>query len=1117
MVDDIKQKLIEILCILGGVYVILILVYGIIIFANAHEPDDANFCISSSDIGRNVVYNLNVGKIKCSGDVPDSDANLLTTRGQAMTWVRTNLITNGAPLVVFAEREWFPSGSASTPKTKQKIENGREVYVNQECSFSNEIQKTESLGERCDAILYYPNDTFRSNVYSRYNTASGFRNDVQSQIDYIDNMHYQSKTGYSSSNPGGLKLADSSQIFNKYVNYSCAMKNGYGVYLRFDTDPMAYHVANKYVDIKESDRVVDAFNNLVENQYRYMVDTNGCRMQKLIPLTLPLEDEAEKMLQCSDDPMMKDYCYDNKLLEPGRRINLTVANTHCLHDGVVKLIFRSGAEYDNASKISFFNLIRDSLIKPMFGSDILSGQWSNTSYVITVRNDILSNSMFQALRFMVVIFSIIMLGYKVMMGSFALDPKNGKSLPPTPEIIKMIIFISIGLWATDPNNYTLVDNVIIPFIYKGIMSISDIFVLAIQKTVSYGIGNKGSYGGLEETMMSFFSDSVFNKTLAIFGDRFHIFLMIPVFWICIVIVFMEFIKSIIIVCLTMMTFGVLIILSPIVSMFLFLEFMRDQFWKWINSMKDLMIKQAAVLFSLVLAIEFVTSILSKLLAFEICKNKFMDFFGGWYRWKIVSNFDDTQFTINIIIFAIVTYLVTDIRNLISGAIGNIFGKLDTSFGSKAFDNLVDSATFQGATKPLSDALMPKTLSKLLGKANGMMKNPRSVPGNLKDGLEYIAKGRDKGGILHDIANSREAKALKTMSDYGGKAMTAIDKKWGKLINRGKAGNDKLSQDKFKTESLEGRSNLIKNGVINEKGMEKKPIDNAKLTSLTSQKSSLSSKLTSLTSQKSSLSSKLTSLTSQRESLMQRIKSLEGKQDPESIALYNQLMSELSSIDSSISEVRSDLSQVDSSISEVRSDLSEVESSISQYGDEDIKNNESLDGLLKADMSLGEEVGKFDEEISMGQNLEIAPGMSDDEKQKKLEKKKELAIKEKEKIEAKLLYSPFKDDNEYKEYMKGTEHLYEEMDEKLKAYKSASDSEAKESLQSEMKEMIEKFNKEYKTDGKMSEIKMKDIKSFSSDFDTQNMILSTGWQRTKTKLFAAEESIKKTDKELKKSE
>lgn len=1104
MVDDIKKKLIEILIILGIVYISLILVYGIIILANAKEPDDANFCISSSDIGRNVVYNLNVGKIKCSGDVPDSDANLLKTRGQAMTWVRTNLITNGAPLVVLAEREWFPSGSASTPKTRQKIENGKEVYVNQECSFSNEIQKTESLGERCDEILYYPNDTFRSNIYSRYNTVSGFKNDIQNQIDYIDNMHYQSNMGYSSSNPGGLKLADSSQIFNKYVNYSCAMKNGYGVYLRFDSDPMAYHVANKYIDIKESDRVVDVFNNLVENQYRYMVDTNGCRMQKLIPLTLPLEDEAEKMLQCSDDPMMKDYCYDSKLLEPGRRINLTVANTHCLHDGIVKLIFRSGAEYDNASKISFFNLIRDSLIKPMFGSDVLSGQWSNTSYVITVRNDILSNSMFQALRFMVVIFSIIMLGYKVMMGSFALDQKNGKKMPPTPEIIKMIIFISIGLWATDSTNYTFIDNVVIPFIYKGIMSVLDIFVLAIQKTVSYGIGNKGSYGGLEETMMSFFSDAVFNKTLAIFGDMFHIFLMIPVFWICIIIVFMEFIKSIIIICLTMMTFGVLIILSPIVSMFLFLEFMREKFWDWINSMKDLMIRQAAVLFSLVLAIEFATSILTKLLAFEICKTKFNDFFGGWYRWKIVGNFDEKHFTINIIIFAIITYLVTDIRELISNAIGNIFGKFEIGFGKKMFDNLVDSATLQGATKPLSDPVMPTPLSKLLGKANGMIKNPRSIPGNLKDGLEYIAKGRDKGGFINDIKEKFTMKNALGVFAPNDKH----DSPKPKSISNPRSKPNSISE--------QTRSNLIKNGVINEKGMEKTPIDNAKLTSIISQKSSLSSKFANLTTQRESLSTKISNLTTQRESLMQQIKSLEGKQDQQSIALYKQLIGEMSLIDSSISQVRSDLSSIDSSISQVRSDLSGVESSISQYSEEDIKNNESLDVLLKTDMSLGDEVGKFDKEISMGQDLEIAPGMSDDERQKKLEKKKELAMKEKEKIEAKLMYSPFKDDDEYKEYMKGTEHLYKEMDEKLKAYKSASDSDAKESLQSEMKDMIEKFNKEYKTDGKMSEIKMKDIKSFTSDFDTQNILLSTGWQRTKMKLFVAEESIKKTDKELKKN-
>ncbi len=1115
MVDDIKKKAVEILCILGGVYVVLILVYAILIFANAHEPDDADFCISSSDIGRNVVYDLNVGKIKCSGDVPDSDANLLTTRGQAMTWVRTNLITNGAPLVVFAEREWFPSGSASTPKTKQKIENGKEVYVTQECSFSNEIQKTESLGERCDEILYYPNDTFRSNVYSRYNTASGFRNDIQSQIDYVDNMHYQSKTGYSTSNPGGLKLADSSQIFNKYVNYSCAMKNGYGVYLRFDTDPMAYHVANKYIDIKESDKVVDAFNNLVENQYRYMVDTNGCRMQKLIPLTLPLEDEAEKMLQCSDDPTMKDYCYDSKLLESGRRINLTVANTHCLHDGIVKLIFRSGAEYDNASKISFFNLIRDSLIKPMFGSDVLSGQWSNTSYVTSVRNDILSNSIFQALRFMVVIFSIILLGYKVMMGGFALDPKNGKKLPPTPEIIKMILFISIGLWATDPSNYTFVDNVIIPFIYKGIMSISDIFILAIQKTVSYGIGNKGSYGVLEETMMSFFSDAVFNKTLAIFGDRFHIFLMIPIFWICIIIVFMEFIKSIIIICLTMMTFGVLIILSPIVSIFLFLEFMRDKFWGWIDSMKDLMIKQAAVLFSLVLAIEFVTSILAKLLAFEICKNKFMDFFGGWYRWKIVGNFDDTQFTVNIIIFGIITYLIKDIRDLISGAIGSIFGKFEfeKGFGKNMFGNLIDSVTFQGAVKPLSDAIMPKKLSKLLSTARGTMMDPsKNVVDNIKDIAKPIGGfvGRRIAGAAGEVVNLGKH----VVQGNGGEYFKNIP---GRVAGSVKElGRD--IKDAVVTKDNFGIAHGVVSSLFNNKNikMNNKPVIDAKLTSLTSKKSSLSSRLNNLTTQKESMSLKLSDLMTKRKLLMEKIKSLDGKKDPESIALRKQLMGELSSLDSSISEARSDLSSIDSSISEARSDLSSIDSSISQNSEEDIKNNESLDGLLKADMNLGDEVAKFDEEISMGQNLEIAPGMSDDEKQKKLEKKKELAMKEKEKIEAKLAYSPFQDDAEYKEYMKGSENLYEEVDEKLKSYKSASDSEAKELLQNEMKEMIEKFNKEYKTDGKMSEIKMKDMKSFTSDFDTQNMLLSSGWQRSKMKLFAAEESIKKTDQELKKN-
>ena len=55
------------------------------------------------------------------------------------------------------------------------------------------------------------------NICKEYNKLGG---DIQNQIDYIDNMHYQPKIGYSASNPGGLKLTDSSQIFNKYINFS---------------------------------------------------------------------------------------------------------------------------------------------------------------------------------------------------------------------------------------------------------------------------------------------------------------------------------------------------------------------------------------------------------------------------------------------------------------------------------------------------------------------------------------------------------------------------------------------------------------------------------------------------------------------------------------------------------------------------------------------------------------------------------------------------------------------------------------------------------------------------------------------------------------------------------
>jgi hypothetical protein len=121
---------------------------------------------------------------------------------------------------------------------------------------------------------------------------------------------------------------------------------------------------------------------------------------------------------------------------------------------------------------------------------------------VKIRNKILSDYLFQSFRLMMVVWFIFSFGFGII--------KEGKNLNMSSLQSEWMRF-AILLWGTEPTNYQMIDDFILPFLFRGLLNISTLFLEAASDIMGTSIDIDNPFDFFDQVLQIFFSKSFFIK------------------------------------------------------------------------------------------------------------------------------------------------------------------------------------------------------------------------------------------------------------------------------------------------------------------------------------------------------------------------------------------------------------------------------------------------------------------------------------------------------------------------------------------------------------------------------------------------------------------------------
>jgi hypothetical protein len=509
----------------------------------------------------------------------------------------------------------------------------------------------------------------------------------------------------------------------------------------------AYHIANYEVDAYET--IVDT--TLGTSVKRKVSDSYGNPVKFILPFSLPtriydqsyvynapqnialtaertiLADAANtttteiaQEYDCNasniDDTLVNETCTPKS----GLPIYLAVADTYYGdNDSELSVQFKSGAtttnDYGNfgdpmAPKTSLFQKFAFFFFKPIFGAQSISKLEAgalvdlsdkDNGIIIQIRNGILQSWFFQLTKTILVVLMVVLYGLNIVRGNLIINME---------DFLKRMTSFGVVMWGTDPENYTMIDDLLLPIFFEGITSLGGALLATAANIAGMSIKTGNPFATFDIILSTFYNLAIGYKMLAMFISN-------PIFWLTFLIIgafmviitvamFWTFIGALV----GIATLGITIAVLPIVILFMLVEeqveILSGKFDAWMSSMEQQIWSTMVYLFSSMIFYYFAIRQFNRIFDFAVCFEQISTvnlllFSIDFYGWKAQSEFDIIKYLTDLAIFGVVMLLVKHSDAIIS-KLGEIFGGADRSLidsGTEMVkgmaDSLIEIGTFGG--------------------------------------------------------------------------------------------------------------------------------------------------------------------------------------------------------------------------------------------------------------------------------------------------------------------------------------------------------------------------------------------------------------------------------------
>ena len=809
-VKEIKEKLakvgIKIAIYLGATVVFGAIMCGVIIgysIANKYHSPTGQQCYyakTNPNQVTNAVY-LNANGYDVVGPYPTSTAEV----GQTTQWFDTGLQTNGDILQVRVNNNWYPWGETGTASSLKTVAwNSTDGYIidntsgtgnvkgyytlpqYNQCSFSTDLQYISTTD---------PNQIPRQqNQIMRYGGTSSSPVSIEDQIEYIQGVQCLQLGGES----GEECLQFAPSTYNQYS--TCAMGHGHGVYMKIgDLTNYAWHLANyeivPYVygeknGVNQSYPLIDPSTNLPEAYYVPFTLPTMIRNPNYPAAGIPNITTVDPTLidasaantttsqlaaqyECSlSESSFQTLINENCPPPAGQEIYLAVDDIYYKDNtGILEVIFDSGAQtatpqqYNGTTtgpSYSFMQTIVARILQPLFGPQdfntmpigaLIDFTNDDQGMVIYIRNGLLSNFLFQTMRALSMMIMITLYGWGVITGKTNLSAK---------DFAKKITTIGIAFWGTDPSNYTLIDDVIVPILYTGIPAFGGILMEVAASISGLSITVNNPWQGFDVLLQMLYGPVIGYRMMAYFtGDI--------MFWLTGLILFYTMLKftlamfkifaeTLIGVIVSAMSISIL----PILFLLMLNDHTSQYMKKWFNTMVSTMLQTMLFLFVMMIFFSFAAIGFQKIFNFTTCWTSVIHIGFGlimhlniWGWGGEVPGF--LPYTAGLIWFMIGTHF-SDKTPKIAMQIAALFGAAGGGFKQSGADIL--SGLGRSAVDAASHIPLPGDTLGAVGKAAGYA----------KDTLQTLYTGKDKSGKDVSMADQ-----IFEMTQNGGKAASELYK------------------------------------------------------------------------------------------------------------------------------------------------------------------------------------------------------------------------------------------------------------------------------------------------------------------------------------------------------
>ncbi len=739
--------------------VVFIAIWLILIFRESTK-DLHGKCYQSMDIGQTTTFVLDASKIKGIGK-RSSLSELGSNIGQSpVDWIDTGMVTTGDIVEVYVSGVIYPWGEDATDKIYtpvRSIGGGFDMKKTTPiCPMSDNIANDSYCKYGIDKVsgnCQYPeSDEFRRNNI-RYDNVScdSEKIPLSEQNSYIKGIHYE-PIRVESGKPQGCNSFSNIVGFmensDKMDIGTCALANGAGLYMKLGSDAkIAYHVRNVEVDMMEkvSPGISETLLAPNVNQFGarktvtmpFMLPTMGYNYKKVLednpqyqnitvseyiePIDIVSDTRYNKLEffgPCPMEGLRLGNGENTSKLTPnecegsyapgGKRIYLMVSVQDFTNlEGKYHLDFKRGAKYAGASDFGILAAVWKNMVFDTYGIDAKRNTLDEDGVIIQVRNKVVTSIQFRALTVMLLTMFLCWLGFQILTGS--------QSLSATIIMVRLIE-VGFATWATDLENYAMIDEVILPIFFTGANDFMGMLIdtmFRISGVSSFIINKAEPFTSMDSVLGDIFSAPVMAKLMGMFNEG-GAFIFFPtiVLWLLIS-VYIYIIKTSMVFIISTLAIGSMIMLFPIAVTGMFWS---DKFKGWIQKNINTMMQNAmsslggVLVFTIALGLIFFH--LKIMLGYKVCFENLRNVMGpaSLYGWK-AKGLELNDVIRNTVFLYVTLTIAADANGFVKSLGASLFGKTDDALGKNLFDKVFDT-TIGNASK-----LATSTLSGMGIKAN----------------------------------------------------------------------------------------------------------------------------------------------------------------------------------------------------------------------------------------------------------------------------------------------------------------------------------------------------------------------------------------------------------------